>query len=169
MISSCVSSRGSAQPAGTDAITVTPTSPVRSTQKTSAASSMTAATSYRGCTYGSMSCCDGQRRPLCFSTYLPINSTHTPMTSQPIAPSTSTNFTERLTLPSSLIHLLVKQFQKSSGKASSTASSTFSQDCFSRLHFDPGRRVQTGIPLCGLSLVLALSQIYEHTHYSISH
>lgn len=41
--------RGSAQPAVTAGITVTPTSPARSTQKTSAVSSVTVATSYRGC------------------------------------------------------------------------------------------------------------------------
>ncbi|XP_069547129.1 guanine nucleotide-binding protein G(s) subunit alpha-like isoform X1 [Brachyistius frenatus] len=78
--------RGSAQPAGTDGITVTPTSPARSTRKTSAASSMTVVTSYRGCTYGSMSSCDGRRRPAYLSTYLASHPLTPPPRPAPLHP-----------------------------------------------------------------------------------
>lgn len=66
----CVRYRGSARPAVTGGITVTPTSPARWTRKTSAASSVTVATSYSGCTCGSTSSCDG-RQPRTHSTFLP--------------------------------------------------------------------------------------------------
>lgn len=124
----CVFYRGSAQPVGMDGITVTPTSPARSTQKTSAASSMTVATSYRGCTYGSTSSCDGQRRPVYLSTYQPTYlppASHTPPRSvsqspPPLPPTSPNNWaneraTDRLPSPPSLIQLLllpVTRFQK---------------------------------------------------------
>lgn len=54
--------RGSAQQAGMEDTTVTPTLPALSTRKTSAVSSMTVETSSSGCTCDSTSCCDGRAK-----------------------------------------------------------------------------------------------------------
>lgn len=101
--------RGSAQPVGTDGITVTRTSPAPSTQKTSGASSVTVGTSYRGCTYGSMSSCDAQLRQD-RPTY--PTTTRLTTTSQPITSSLLPNSPKRpISLTSPFLHPILLVIQ----------------------------------------------------------